>query len=303
MSKSKKNTKYNEETLQKNDDFLMSPKIDFVFKLIFGNEQNKELLIAFLSAVMGLSKEEFKGIEIINNELLREFAEDKKGILDVRVKTADGKQIDIEIQILPTEFMPERTLFYWSKMYTSQIKIGDIYDKLKKCITINILDFNYTPLKKIHSRYHITEDEVGSRLTDILEIHFLEIPKLLDEEIEIDESDPIVQWMGFLDAKSRGVMEMLAEKNKDIKRAYDLLQVISKDEKARMAYETREAEIRDQLTRMKTAEEKGIEIGVKEKTMKVVENLLKMGMEVKDVAKATEISIEEVLEIKNKGKN
>ena len=92
------------------DGFLMSPKIDFVFKLIFGDEKNKDLLIAFLSAVLGVPKEEFEGIEIINSELLREFAEDKKGILDVRVKTSQGKQIDIEIQILPTEFMPERTL-------------------------------------------------------------------------------------------------------------------------------------------------------------------------------------------------
>ena len=43
-------------------------------------------------------------IEIINSELLREYKEDKKGILDVRVKTQDGRQINIEIQILPTEF-------------------------------------------------------------------------------------------------------------------------------------------------------------------------------------------------------
>lgn len=220
-------------------------------------KKNKDLLIAFLSAVLGVPKEEFEGIEIINSELLREFAEDKKGILDVRVKTSQGKQIDIEIQILPTEFMPERTLFYWSKMYTSQVKPGDTYDLLQKCITINIVDFKCTPLSKLYSRYHLTEDETGYRLTDILEVHFLEIPKLIDSEIPRDESDPIVEWMEFLDAKSQGVIEMLAEKNKDIKKAYDILQIISKDEKARMRYEAREAELRDQLTRIKTAKREG----------------------------------------------
>jgi len=58
------------------------------------------------SAVLGVPAEEFEGIEIINSELLREFAEDRKGILDVRAKKKQGKQIDIEIQIqiLPTEF-------------------------------------------------------------------------------------------------------------------------------------------------------------------------------------------------------
>ncbi len=77
-------------------------------------------------------------------------------------------------------------------------------------------------------------------LTDIFEVHFLEIPKLFDEDIERDENDPIVQWMEFLDAKSKGVMEMLSEKNKGIKKAYSLLQIISKDEKARILYEARQ---------------------------------------------------------------
>lgn len=127
-------------------------------------------------------------------------------------------------------------------------------------------------------------------MTDILELHFLEIPKLFDEEIERDENDPIVQWMEFLDAKSKGVIEMLAENNKDIKKAYDLLQIISKDEKARMLYESRQAEISDQLTRIKSAEEKGV--------LRVVENLLKMRLNVEQIAIAAEISVERVLEIK-----
>ena len=65
----------------------------------------------------------------MNTDLLREFKEDKKGILDVRVKTRNNENIDIEIQIFPTEFMAERSLFYWSKMYNSQVSPGDTYDK------------------------------------------------------------------------------------------------------------------------------------------------------------------------------
>ena len=56
-------------------------------------------------------------------------------ILHVRVITKLEKQIDVEIQILPTEYMAERTMFYWSKMYSAQIKPGDTYDKLKKFVT------------------------------------------------------------------------------------------------------------------------------------------------------------------------
>lgn len=88
-------------------------------------------------------------------------------------------------------------------------------------------------------------------------LDFMEIPKLDDPEIPRDEFDHVVEWMEFLDAKSKGVMEMLAEKNQDIKKAYDILQIISKDEKARMLYDAREAALRDELTRIETAENKG----------------------------------------------
>ena len=136
-------------------------------------------------------------------------------------------------------------------------------------------------------------------MTDIFEVYFLEIPKLFDENVDRDENDPIVQWMEFLDAKSKGVMEMLSEKNKDIKKAYDLLQIISKDEKARMLYEARQAEISDQLTRLKSAEEKGIEKGENRKAIENATNFLKLGISEEIVSKGTGIPIEKVIEIKN----
>lgn len=284
------------------DRFIMSPKIDFVFKLIFGDEKNKDILIAFLSAVLKMPVEEFAGIEIINNELLREFAEDKKGILDVRAKMSSGKQIDIEIQILPTQFMPARTLFYWSKMYSSQARTGDSYAVLKKCITINILDFKCIPLNKLHSCYHLTEDETGYQLTDILEIHFLELPKLFDEAVEKDESEPLIQWMEFIDGKSKGVMEMLATKNEEIKKALSILEIVSQDEKARMLYEAREAEIRDQITRIESARkegikegmEKGIEKGMKKGMEELAVKLINKGIDIDVIIQASGLSREEI---------
>ncbi|APC42712.1 hypothetical protein A7L45_14270 [Clostridium estertheticum subsp. estertheticum] len=82
---------------------------------------------------------------------------------------------------------------------------------------------------------------------------------------------------------------MLAEKNKDIKKAYGLLQTISKDKKARMLYESRQAEISDQLTRIKSAEEKGIENAI---------NFLKLGISEEIGAKGTGVPIEKIIEIK-----
>ncbi|SHF47611.1 Rpn family recombination-promoting nuclease/putative transposase, partial [Caloramator proteoclasticus] len=66
---------------------IIPPKIDFVFKHIFGNEKHKQILISFLSAVLRVPKEELEGLEIINSELIKNHKKDKKGVLDVRVKT------------------------------------------------------------------------------------------------------------------------------------------------------------------------------------------------------------------------
>ena len=281
---------------------LMSPKVDFVFKLIFGDEKNKHILIAFLRSVLKLPPGELTDIEIINSELLREFKEEKKGILDVRAKTKEGKQVNIEIQILPTEYMPARTLFYWSKMYSSQIKPGDTYQKLKKCITINIVDFICTPLKKLHSCYHLKETEEGHTLTDMMEVHFMELPKLFNEEVPVQQDDPVVQWMTFIDGKSKGVIEVLAQKNKDIKNAYDLLQIISRDEKARMLYEARQAEIHDQLTRIQSAQEKGRAEGKAEgkaeEKVALAKKMLLKNMDLHIIAEITGLSVEKIEKLK-----
>ena len=100
---------------------------------------------------------------------------------------------------------------------------------------------------------------------------------------------------------------MLAEKNKDIKKAYDLLKIISKDEKAKMLYEARQAEISDQLTRLKSAEEKGIEKGIEkgatEKALRVAEKMLRRGDSIEDIVDMTELLKEKVIELKKKYQN
>jgi len=111
-----------------------------------------------------------------------------------------------------------------------------------------------------------SEVERKSRQMQILELlpikaHIFDISSSW-EKAKNEMMDIILEdfWRGRpfqFNAKSKGVIEMAAEKNQDIKRAYDLLQIISKDEKARMLYEAREAELRDQLTRLKVAEDKG----------------------------------------------
>jgi hypothetical protein len=54
----------------------------------------------------------------------------------------------------------------------------------------------------------------------------MELPKLFDGQMAIDENDPMVQWMMFIGAKSKVMIEMLAEKNEDTGKAYNIRYII-----------------------------------------------------------------------------
>jgi predicted transposase/invertase (TIGR01784 family) len=185
-------------------------------------------------------------------------------------------------------------------MYNSQISSGDTYAKLKKCITINIIDFETIPLDKIHTKFHILEDETGYKLTDVLEIHFLELPKLENLDNIKDKDDPILEWLEFLDASSKEGMEMLAKKNENIKEAYEILQKVSKSKEARMAYEARQAEIMDQLTREETAKEEGREeekLKAKKEKLEIAKSLVGI-LDENVIAEKFQLSIDDVDELK-----
>ncbi len=160
-------------------------------------------------------------------------------------------------------------------------------------------------MKQAYSCYHLTEDRQAHRLTDVLEVHFLELPKLFEKEITIEEADIITQWMLFIDGRSKEVMEMLAEKNTDIGNAYNLLKIISKDEKARMAYQAREAELMDQRTRVRSALakgedigiRKGEDIGIKKGKAEIIQAMLRGGMSVDEIASMTGMDMKEVEQI------
>ncbi|MBC8061306.1 MAG: PD-(D/E)XK nuclease family transposase [Clostridiaceae bacterium] len=276
--------------IENEDNFLMSPKNDFAFKMVFGDERNKDILISFLNSVL---RDKIEDVELLNTELKKEYLEDKHGILDVRAITDKGVNIDIEIQLLKTRYMPERSLYYWSKMYIEQLQSGDKFSKLKKTITINILDFESLPIEKFHSSFHIVEDETGIKLTDVMEVHFLEMPKLYENK-KLDENDDLTQWMMFLESRSKEVLEMLSERNIEIKKAYNILQVMSKDKDARALYLAREMAIHDEATRIEEAEERG----KKESSINIAKNLINIGLDEEAIVNATGLTIEEVAKLK-----
>ncbi|MCI9304381.1 MAG: Rpn family recombination-promoting nuclease/putative transposase [Clostridium sp.] len=72
---------------------ILSPKVDFVFKRIFGNERNPKILISFLNAVIK-PKDLIKSVQIMNTDIEKESIEDKFSRLDIKAKTNKDKFIE-----------------------------------------------------------------------------------------------------------------------------------------------------------------------------------------------------------------
>lgn len=140
----------------------------------------------------------------------------------------------------------------------------------------------------------ITSVEIKGR--DIIEIHFIEVPKLPKDS---DEKDMLTAWTEFLrDPESEKVrsLEMSVE---EIREAKDELVRLSNDKEQREIYEMRAKILRDKVSALHEAERKGIEKGKRTTSIENATNFLKLGLDVEVVAQGTGLSIEEVNRIKS----
>ena len=219
---------------------------------------NEKVRKGFLSAVMEIPVSEIKSTVLKNTNLPRLHEDEKQSILDVYLTLNDNTEIDIEIQLAYMKSWAERSTFYLSKMIAEQKNINMTYSNLKKCVAINLLDFSYIKqMERFHTVYHIREDSENFCYTDIMEWHIVELPKLPSR----DDGSDLYEWIRFLCAKSREEFEMAAKKSEYINEAYQTLEVISQDEKMRLAYLARQKYIADTNTLVQENIEKGIVIG------------------------------------------
>ncbi len=265
------------------NDFLMKPKIDFAFKEIMANETART---GFLAAVLGIDPESIKETVILNTFLRREHEDDKQGILDVRLRMDNEAEIDIEIQLSELNIWADRSLFYLAKMFTEQIKPGESYRLLKKCVSISILDFVlFKDEANFYSCFHIMEDTRHFRYTDKMEFHVIELPKLPVKE----DYTKLELWAKFINAEKKEEFDMLAKKDPYIDSAYRQLQIISQDEQMRMEYEAREKAMRDYNEMMYEADMRGAERGEERATLRInkLNSLLSRDNRIADLVRST----------------
>ena len=282
---------------------LLKPKMDLIFKAIFGREVSKEILESFLKSVLNIPVETEMDIVIIDPSTRSEKEDDKNSIIDVRVETS-SEIINVEIQLSKDPSMNDRVIYGISKTVANQKFSGDDY-KLKKVVAIVIAGYD---LIKTHKHYHDTfryhSKKTGHTFSESTEIHTLELKKLPD----IDDGSMLWNWLKFIKSEERGEFEMLAQKDVTIGKAVSILKDISMDEALRMQAHNREmGELREKAIRLenkrkiKEAEirgtERGIEQGNLSKAKETAITMLEKGFDKPTIAEIIKMPIEWVEEI------
>jgi len=291
---------------------------DAVFKMIFTDPKHKRVLIHFLNSAIN-SGDPITDVEILNGELTKEHISQKGSRLDIRARTNRNEIVNIEMQVGTDVNMIGRTLFYWSRLFAGELKISEDYGQLYRTISINILNFK---LFKNDARYwrrcYIADEETHEKITDLLEIQFVELDKLK----KFTKESPLTFWIEFFrDPYSESAKE-LYKFVPELQEAKEVLEASKSDPEKRQLIIEREEATRNYNNAVKTAEtrgraegekvglekglvegekvglEKGLVEGEKKAKIESARKMLIDGLPIDMVAKYSGLSLEEVEDVK-----
>ena len=292
-----------------NNTLTLTLRNDYLFKRLLGSEENKACLQDLLECILDIPVGAIGGLELLDKELAKDTVSDKTGILDVKLQLSNGTAIDIEIQnSWSAEFIP-RTLFYWSKMYIEGFKEGEPYTSLTKCITINLVSQGFNFNRKVHSSYSLLERQMHNPLTDLLEIHFLNLSAAQEMDIQttpIEKQQKLINWLRFIATDDKEERAMIATTSPILQMLNEQIDVLTLSPVERKLYESR-MKLKSDIATISEVQfsaglERGKSLGLAEgeargsrqTRLETAKNLLQFGLSIENIAAATGLSVQEV---------
>lgn len=263
---------------------------DYYFKNLLGDEKRKNLTLDFLNSVFNPDGETlFTNLRFMDREFEPISPDSKLSRLDILAELNNGDIVDIEVQVCRQNYMVERSMYYMTRIFSENLKSGEKYTKLSKVIAINILDFDLLEnVSTWHNTAHFALDNYHTTITDCMEMHFLEIPKLKFSDIK--KLKRLDTWGAYFSNKCTDKeLEELIMINPSLKEVVSYEKYFNSNDELRRQYQKREDAILDEKFRAYAAQRN-------EKIRNAI-NFLKLGVSPEIVAKGAELSIEEVKQL------
>ena len=251
---------------------------DFGFKKIFGEEPNKDLLIAFLNDLLE-GKEQIAELSYLKNERLGRVSGERKAVYDLYCTNQSGEKFIVEIQRAKQEFFKDRTLYYSSFAIQEQAETGkDWRYQLKAVYTIAIMDFEFSDKKnKVQHRIKLMDEDDKDVFYEKLTFIYLEVPKFNKTLAELQNN--YERWL-FAFRNLHRLQEMPEElQNGVFKKLFEQAEIAKMKPQERKVYEESLKDYRDLRSSITTSYNEGKEEGREEGREEGIKQGLQQGFE------------------------
>ena len=176
---------------------FINPKTDYAFKIIFGSNQSKEILISFLNAILYQEKDVIKDLEILNPYSPGASFGLKDTYLDVKAKLDNNTTVLIEMQVLNKYAFDKRVMYNAAKSYANQLESGERYILLNPVIALTIIDFiMFDNNTEIINSFVFQEEKQKFVYNEEIKLVFLELRKFNKSLEELNNISD--KWIYFI---------------------------------------------------------------------------------------------------------
>lgn len=285
-------------------DRYVNPYTDFGFKLLFGTDMNKELLISFLNSLLH-GREVIKDVTYLNAEHLGTQEYDRRAVFDVYCENEQGEKFLVEMQKGEQQFFKDRSVFYSTFPIREQAKRGNWDYELKAVYTIGILNFVFDSEDDQYFHHEVKLMDVHTKevFYDKLTFVYLEMPKFNKCEEELVTM--FDKWLFVLRNLATLLERPAALQERVFNRLFEAAEIAKFTKRELYEYEDSLKNFRDIYSVITTAELKGLNRGRAEgraegewtERKKNARNLKVLGIEPTIISQATGLSTKEIEEL------
>lgn len=304
----------------------VNPKIDLVFKKLFGSEENKDILMSLINAILP-EHQQICTLTLKNPYNVSDYVEGKLSILDIKAEDDKGNLYDIEMQLKAIPFYGRRTLYYWAKLFGSQLDYlteeeirkkeerGKSYLDLNKCIIISLMDFEFFKDDRYYRCFTLKDRDTNDTHIDLdyMDLYFIELEKFERKHKKIKSA--LDRWITFLNNANLYYKDTLPPDLAEIpaiRKANERLEIMYLNKKEREYYESQQKHYLDEATIIqdavdkvvKEAVEKAVQEAVKkialESKIEMAKIMLKTNESYEKIALYTGLSLEEIEKLNKK---
>ena len=270
---------------------FINPFTDTGFKILFGQELSKPLLIDFLNNLLA-GKDKVVDLKFLDKERQRIFKDDRGLIYDIYCDTDDGRKIIVEMQNKSQKYFIERSIYYTSQAVSRQGQKGDWDYNFDAVYFVAFMNFKVESLTEFRTDVQLLNIKTHKPVSEKVKLIYLQLPCFTKEEN--DCKTDFERWIYIF--KNMEILERIpwAAKNSIFAKLGEIAEVANLSKLQRRQYDHDLKVYRDSVNILKYAKEEGIAVGAKAQAIETARLMKQHGDDLNYIASVTHLPISEI---------